>query len=385
MTTDAAFDSTLENLLNTLTEKTCTSSHLLSSLVGNRKFVVYGSGDGLITLSVFVLQKFGLIPEAILDKKFPAPSTCLGIPAFSPEYYEPPGELTTDGVAIISVGKKQFHQEITESLQRLGFSNIILASDIYEYHLSHAPQEFTTNARKFYADRTPAIKKAHSLIRDDRSKNIFQQSLRFHINQTPVEIDHDKISDQYFPQDIKLHQGPARFINCGAYNGDTVQQLFLHHGRIKALACFEPDGHNFSTLVETLGSESGKYAREIIAFPCGTWECDKQLNFSSGNRINSSISEEGDTVIQCVALDHVLPDFAPTFINMDIEGSEPEAIRGATRLIQRHKPDLAICVYHQPGHLWEILLQLHEIVPEYRFHLRNYTGFPAETVLYATL
>lgn len=385
MTIDVAFDNALENLLDALAEEALPSSHLLSSRVGKRKFVVYGSGDGLITLSVFVLQKFGLTPEAILDKKFHEPTTYMGIPAFPPECYQPPGELVTDGVAIISVGKKQLHQEITESLQRTGFSNIILASDIYEYHLSHAHGEFTANARKFYADRVPEIKKAYSLISDNRSKNIFQQLLRFHIDQAIVEIDHDKISEQYFPQDIKLHRGPARFINCGAYNGDTIQQLFLHHGRIEALACFEPDGHNFSRLVETLGSESGKYAREVIAFPCGTWESDKQLKFCSGNRINSSISEGGDTVIQCVALDHVLPDFAPTFINMDIEGAEPDAIRGASNLIKRHKPDLAICVYHHPEHLWEILLQLHEIVPEYRFYFRNYTGFPAETVLYATL
>lgn len=385
MKMDAALDNTLENLLDTLEEDTRPSPYLLSSRVGNRKFVVYGSGDGLITLSVFVLQKFGLTPEAILDKKFSEPTTYMGIPALSPEYYQPSHELVTDGVAIISVGKVQFHQEIKESLQQLGFSNIILASDIYEYHLSHAHFEFTENARKFFAASIPEIKKAYSLITDNRSKSIFQQLLRFHISQATVQIDHDKITEQYFPQDIKLHQGPARFINCGAYNGDTIEQLFQHHGRIEALACFEPDGQNFSRLVETLGSESKKYAKEVTAFPCGTWECDEQLKFSSGNRINSSISEDGDTVIQCVALDHALPDFAPTFINMDIEGAEPNAIRGASKLIKRHKPDLAVCVYHKPEHLWEILLLLHEIVPEYRFYFRNYTGFPAETVLYATL
>jgi hypothetical protein len=110
-----------------------------------------------------------------------------------------------------------------------------------------------------------------------------------------------------------------------------------------------------------------------------------QLRFSSGNRINSTLSDDGDTVIQCVALDHVLPDFRPSFINMDIEGAEPQALKGAEQLIRRHRPDLAICVYHQPAHLWDIALQLHALVPDYRFFLRNYTGFPAETVLYASL
>jgi hypothetical protein len=134
-----------------------------------------------------------------------------------------------------------------------------------------------------------------------------------------------------------------------------------------------------------LSEHPGVYSKSVIAFPCGVWETETQLRFSGNNRINSSINDGGDTVIQCVALDHVIPDFAPTFINMDIEGAEPLALAGATNLIRQHAPDLAICVYHLPEHLWEIALQIQAIQPRYRFFLRNYTGFPAETVLYATI
>ena len=52
-------------------------------------------------------------------------------------------------------------------------------------------------------------------------------------------------------------------------------------------------------------------------------------------------------------------------------------------IIKKHHPKLAVCVYHSPDHIWTIPQFLHELVPEYKFYLRNYTGFTSETVLYA--
>ena len=74
---------------------------------------------------------------------------------------------------------------------------------------------------------------------------------------------------------------------------------------------------------------------------------------------------------------------APTFIKMDIEGAEKEAILGAENIIRIQKPKMAVSIYHKREDIWELPKLLLEMNPEYRFYLRHYSFRDAETVLYA--
>jgi hypothetical protein len=74
-----------------------------------------------------------------------------------------------------------------------------------------------------------------------------------------------------------------------------------------------------------------------------------------------------------------------TFIKMDIEGGEYNALVGAREIIREQKPKLAISVYHRDDDLIKIPLLIHEMLPEYRFYLRHHTPFNVDTVLYAKL
>ena len=72
------------------------------------------------------------------------------------------------------------------------------------------------------------------------------------------------------------------------------------------------------------------------------------------------------------------------FIKMDIEGSEPAALRGAERILQRDNPKLAICLYHDIQHFFQIPLWLNSLQSGYKFYLGHYTIHAGETVLYAS-
>lgn len=70
---------------------------------------------------------------------------------------------------------------------------------------------------------------------------------------------------------------------------------------------------------------------------------------------------------------------------MDIEGSELQALKGAKQTLSKQGPTLAISVYHNLKDLWEIPTLIKSFNPRYRFWIRNYTGYPSETILYAAV
>lgn len=191
------------------------------------------------------------------------------------------------------------------------------------------------------------------------------------------------IGNQYFlPEIIKLAEGEV-FIDCGAYDGDTInkfvesinQQKGSSYSRIIA---FEPDEMNWHILEQTI-----KIHKNCEIIKKGIWERPDTLYFNSGLESSSNLSKNGDIQIPVDSIDHILSGDKATFIKMDIEGSELQALKGAKNTITKYKPKLAICIYHKPEDLIEIPKYIKNLVPEYKFYVRNHHFSAIETVLYA--
>jgi len=106
---------------------------------------------------------------------------------------------------------------------------------------------------------------------------------------------------------------------------------------------------------------------------------DDAIEMNHGSNVS-----KGDTYIDTVSIDERFISEKVSFIKMDIEGAETEAIRGAMNIIKRDKPKLAISIYHKKEDIYEIPLLINEICPEYKFYLRHFSSHLCETVLLAT-
>lgn len=72
-----------------------------------------------------------------------------------------------------------------------------------------------------------------------------------------------------------------------------------------------------------------------------------------------------------------------TFIKMDIEGAEYQSLLGASEMIKKYKPKLAVCLYHKLEDIIEIPYIILSMNPDYKLAIRHYTTCSWETVLYA--
>ena len=115
------------------------------------------------------------------------------------------------------------------------------------------------------------------------------------------------------------------------------------------------------------------------------------MHFSTGynllSRTTAHCVEEDSNSTQTVPsarLDHVLEHVATkvSMIKIDVEGGEMSVLQGGIERIRRDHPILAVCVYHRNEDILEIPLWLHELVPDYRFYLRQHSTQGTDVVLY---
>ena len=97
----------------------------------------------------------------------------------------------------------------------------------------------------------------------------------------------------------------------------------------------------------------------------------------------SRVSLDGESEIPVVPLDEIVKGEKISFIKLDIEGCELDCLMGAEVVIQTCRPVIAVCVYHKPEDIIDIMQYLRSVLTEYRFYLRHYSISAMDTVLYA--
>jgi len=111
----------------------------------------------------------------------------------------------------------------------------------------------------------------------------------------------------------------------------------------------------------------------------------KSLSFVDGGA-GARAQPSGTIPVQTCAIDDfVVREGLPRvdFIKMDIEGAERAALKGAMTTIKKHKPKLAISIYHSLDDLTYIPRLIKSIDPSYKLFLDHHTIHEEETVLYA--
>jgi FkbM family methyltransferase len=346
-----------------------------------RPILIYGTGT--FARDVFAgLSRHDMIIGGFLDHAS-RQSEVLGLPVHAPDAL--PSETRASAAVVIGIHNRDANiAAIIERLKALDYSRIITPIDLYDHFATDLGERYWLTKRTFYDSHQAEIESTARLFADLPSRDLFEAILHFRASGDYSLLPEPDMQRQYFPSNLPAWKTPLRLMDCGAYDGDTLREIITLGIPIEALAAYEPDEANFRKLAETVQRNQIPNA---VLWPCGVYSSTSQLRFTTGQGEASGITSGGETVVQCVSIDESTPFFAPTLIKMDIEGAEPEALRGAEKTIAAYKPGLAICIYHAPQHLWEIPLLTHQFAQKYDirycYYLRTYAFNTFETVFYA--
>ena len=172
------------------------------------------------------------------------------------------------------------------------------------------------------------------------------------------------------------------FIDAGCYDLGTAQEYREWNlNKESEIISFEPDVESFRRCDQILSKIGDKH---IHILPKGVWHCDARLQFSVESNGKTKVTESGEgSTFEVVSIDNIVREKKCSFIKMDIEGVELEALRGAEKTIKRDRPVLAISIYHKPEDIFEIPMLILEMSSKYQLYIRHHSTTASETILYA--
>lgn len=271
-------------------------------------------------------------------------------------------------------------------LAALGCTRIVPFAAFYWAHSESFQRQTGFELPHKILERETEIRDAYSCLGDAKSRREFSAQIGWRCTLAQSLLpDADDPSGIYFPTDLVALGRNEVLVDCGAFDGDSLR-LFLDKtfGEFKGIYACEPDPENRRAFETKLAAYPATVRDRVSLLPFAVSDRDGWIRFDLSGTAGSHISEDPTAkTIEARCLDGLLEAETPTFIKMDIEGAEPDAISGAAKTLRRARPVLAVCAYHRCEHLWTLPLLIRSIVPDYRIFLRRYAEDCWETVYYA--
>lgn len=281
----------------------------------------------------------------------------------------------SDALVLIVSPQKRVSDAVSKQLTDLKIENYLIDDFLFKLH-------------------SKEVLAVYDLMEDEKSREIYCKiALGRMKNDLPTEDMYT--SGQYFCIPQFLHRNTKQvFVDCGGYVGDTIEQyLWKMDGQFGKIISFEPDLSNVSAMskrVKRLKEEWNLKDEDIEILPFGVSDVEVKgfvSKYNANHGLGSKLSDatelnENVEEVKIVKLDDVI-SCKVDFLKADIESYEYRMIKGASNIIKNDKPMLAICIYHNGADFFQIPLMIKEMVPDYKFAVRQHSYDLDDTVLYA--
>lgn len=247
-------------------------------------------------------------------------------------------------------------------------------------------------------DYAESFSAARELFCDEASREIFDKVLVFRrtLDVTATPMERDLQGKQYF--EAFLPRGISQFIDAGAFDGDTIRR-FLSWARasewgsshVDEVVAIEPSTdlcarireHFVDVPIDIFNVALGSAPGWVVIEGEGSTARVASTSALPIGEIAGIQQRTLDSIVGELIEARRLSSQRSSYLKLDIEGSELDALRGGTDFLSANQPCVAVAVYHSPKDLFQIPLFLRDELPRHSLHFRHYTESLYESVVYA--
>ena len=371
-------DNEAEQLLASL----CEHPFAFTPPIVDRPLALYGAGNmGQMARDYFDFLKIPI--SCVVDQRaevLAADSRWSGIPVFSPN--TTPMNIRKESLVAVCVATSPY-VEIAEMLRNSGFLSVAPLYDISENFRERHPLSNGWHAPPFSENDITMIRDILCRWKDDRSRAHHLQFMAWRrLRQEWIFSDAAvSLENRFFIPEVLSTFGPNEyFVDAGAHVGSVLHRFLAEvKNQFDRIVAIEPDTKNRIELASSVSQIAERNRIEILPHIIGATHTP--CRFFEGLGYPSQRCEFGDTKATMVTLDEL--DLAPTVLKLHLEGWELEALKGATKTIQRCRPTIMATSYHNALGLWELPHWLMSNCEQYSFYMRQHTWCGTGCVIYA--
>jgi FkbM family methyltransferase len=181
----------------------------------------------------------------------------------------------------------------------------------------------------------------------------------------------EQSEDEYGADQRSVRSGDI-VLDVGA-NVGVFTRVALRRGASRVIA-IEPAPWALECLRRNFAGEIGQ--GRVVIYAKGAWDRDDTLELTvapgmatSSGSVAFHNGAEKSVMVPLTTIDKLVAELALPridFIKMDIEGAEPNALRGAINSVRRYHPRLAISLEHRPTDPDTIPALTRQLWPEYQ-------------------
>ena len=355
---------------------------LFDRAVGGHDGLIIAGASGLVAAHTMAgLGKLGLQPVALTDNN----SALWGKERQGVQVLSPADAFGRfPGAAFVAAIFT--HTPLRRQLAQLGAARVVSYAPLFHKHPEAFLPYFAVDDPAAVADDASDVVRAAGLWADQESAALYEAILNWF-----VTLDSDHVPaplparDTYFPDVLQLRSDEV-FVDCGAFDGDTaLAYADACRGQYGSVIALEPDPGTFLRLTERVAG-----LERIVLMNAAVGPRPGTIPFVASGALSSHAVSAGaqglaaggpQIDVDVVTLDGLAP--RPTYVKMDIEGFEREALEGGRGLLAGGETAFAVTLYHRMSDLWQIPLYIHQCAPGLRLFLRHYAEDWAETICYA--
>ena len=226
----------------------------------------------------------------------------------------------------------------------------------------------------YYNENKARFVNIYNKLCDEQSKKVFVNTILYKLT---GKIDYlFECETETTEADKLLNLGEnENYLDLGAYNGDTVDSFIKTVKTYNSITAVEPDYKNYKKLL--------KNTEELDRIECinaliGEKDGTAQFSMNSGRN-----SHRGEGVaVRMMSIDTLGKKNPFSFIKMDVEGNEKNAILGGRETIKTRKIKMQIACYHKSEDILELAETVLSLNPQYKLYMRHFKYIPAWDINY---